>query len=113
MDFCNLHRLSERELLEAIYRAVLTLNEESEHMSKELDDLTAEVAAETTIDQSAVALINGLAAQITAAGTDPAKLAALTTQMKTQSGDLAAAITANSPKPPTPTPTPAPVPPAA
>lgn len=66
-------------------------------MSKELDDLTAEVAQETTVENSAITLINGLAAQITAAGTDPAKLAALTASIKSSSDALAAAVTANTP----------------
>jgi hypothetical protein len=85
-----------------LLRALLA---QGEKMSKELDDLTAEVAAETTVEASAVTLIQGLAAQITAAGTDPAKLAALTTQIKTSSDALAAAVAANTPAaPPAPAP---------
>lgn len=66
-------------------------------MSKELDDLTAEVAANNAIEESAITLINGLAAQIAAAGTDPAKLQALTDSLTAESANLAAAITANTP----------------
>jgi hypothetical protein len=66
-------------------------------MSKELDDLTAEVAADTAVESSAVTLINGLAAQITAAGTDPAKLSALTSSLTTSSTALAAAVAQNTP----------------
>ena len=69
-------------------------------MSKELDDLTAEVAQDTTIEASAVTLIQGLVAQITAAGTDPAKLAALTASLTTSSTALAAAVAANTPAAP-------------
>lgn len=65
-------------------------------MAGELDALTAEVAAEETVEDSAIALINGFAAQITAAGTDPAKLTALTTSIKAKSDQLAAAVTANT-----------------
>lgn len=36
-----------------------------------LDTLTAEVANNTTVEKSAVALIQGLKAQLDAAGTDP------------------------------------------
>lgn len=67
-----------------------------------LDDLTAQVAANTTVEQSAITLIQGLAAQLAAAGTDPAKLAALTSSLKTSADALAAAITANTPHAPAP-----------
>lgn len=62
-----------------------------------LDDLTAQVTDNETVEASAVALINGIAARITAAGTDPAKLAALTASLKTSRDVLAAAIVANTP----------------
>ncbi len=62
-----------------------------------LDTLTADVANLTTVDQSAVTLINGLAAQIKAAGTDPVALKALTDQMEAQTSALAAAVAANTP----------------
>lgn len=71
-------------------------------MSKEMDDLEAQVTAITTAEQSAVALIKGLADQIAAAGTDKAKLAALTASLRTDADDLAAAVTANTPVVPTP-----------
>lgn len=70
-------------------------------MSKELDDLTAEVAADTAVESSAVTLIQGLAAQIAAAGTDPVALKALTDSLTTSSTALAAAVTANTPVAPT------------
>lgn len=62
-----------------------------------LDDLTAQVAANRTVIDSALALINGIAARITAAGTDPAKLSALTSDLKSEDDALAAAVTANTP----------------
>ena len=65
-----------------------------------LDDLTAQVAANTTVEASAVTLIQGLAAQLAAAGTDPAKLASLQASLKTSADSLAAAITANTPAAP-------------
>lgn len=65
-------------------------------MSAELDALTAQVAQNTTIETSAVTLIEGLAAQIAAAGTDPAKLTALTTSLNASATTLAAAIAANT-----------------
>lgn len=80
-------------------------------MSKELDDLTAQVAANTQVEQSAVTLIQGIAAQLAAAGTDPVKLQALHDQLKSSADALAAAVAANTPAaPPAPSPV---VPPAA
>jgi ABC-type transporter Mla subunit MlaD len=61
-----------------------------------LDALTAQVTANTTVIGSALTLINGFAAQLAAAGTDPAKLADLANQLKTQDDALAAAVAANT-----------------
>ena len=61
-----------------------------------IDDLTTQVAANTTVEGSAVTLINGLAAQLKAAGTDPVKLAALQASLKTSADALAAAVAANT-----------------
>jgi uncharacterized protein YoxC len=65
-----------------------------------IDDLTAQVAANTSAEDSAVTLLNELAAMLAAAGTDPAKLAALQTDLKTHADALAAAIVANTPAAP-------------
>jgi hypothetical protein len=67
-----------------------------------LDDLTAQVAANKSVSQSALILINGIADRITAAGADPAKLAALTASLKSDDDDLAAAVKANTPAATTP-----------
>ena len=66
----------------------------------ELDDLTAQVAANKTVIDSALILINGIADRIKAAGTDPAALAELTASLKSEDDALAAAVTANTPAPP-------------
>jgi hypothetical protein len=73
-----------------------------------LDQLTTDVTAETTIDQSAITLINGLAAQIKAAGTDPVALKALTDQMEANATALSAAVAANTQQAPAPAPAPTP-----
>lgn len=67
-----------------------------------IDDLQAAVAAEDTVIDSAIALINGIPALIAAAGTDPAKLAALQADITAKSGALAAAVAANTPAAPAP-----------
>jgi hypothetical protein len=79
---------------------IVTLNQET--IMSALTDLQAAVAAEDTVIQSAVTLINGIPALIAAAGTDPAALAALQTDITTQAAALAAAVTANTPAATTP-----------
>lgn len=63
----------------------------------DLTGLTAEVARNTTVEASALALIQGLAAQITAAGTDPVALKAITDQLTQNDNALATAVAANTP----------------
>ena len=65
-----------------------------------IDDLSAQVSANTTVVGSALTLIQGLAAQLAAAGTDPAKLAALQASLKASDDALAAAVAANTPAAP-------------
>lgn len=69
------------------------------HMSKELDTLTAQVEANNSVLESAIVLINGLAAKVIAAGTDPVALKALTDSLVAEDTKLAAAVTANTTPP--------------
>ena len=62
-----------------------------------IDDLVADVTAENTVIDSAMALIQGLKASLDAAGADPAKLAQLKTDIEAKSAALAAAVAANTP----------------
>jgi len=66
-------------------------------MSKELDDIVAQVKANGDVIDSAIVLINGIADRITAAGTDGAALAALTAELKAKDEVLAASVLANTP----------------
>lgn len=66
-------------------------------MTPELQALTDQVTANTAIAASAVTLINGIAARIDAAKTDPAALTALADSLRSSDTDLAAAIEANTP----------------
>lgn len=72
-------------------------------MSKEFDDLTAQVAKNSEVLDSAVVLINGIADRIAAAGVDPVKLQALTTELRDKDQILADAVTAGTPTPTTTT----------
>ena len=73
------------------------IRETLEKIMSALDDLTAAVAAEDTVIDSAVTLINGFAAQLAAAGTDATKLAALQADIKAKTATLSAAVAANTP----------------
>lgn len=73
-----------------------------------VEEVKAAVAAESTVISSAVTLINGLAAQVEAAKTDPAALDEVIANMKASSDALAAAVAANTPAAPPAEETPAP-----
>ena len=62
-----------------------------------LDALTAQVAANRAVIDSAVVLINGIADRIKAAGVDQTALDALVADLKSEDDTLAAAVTANTP----------------
>ena len=81
----------------------LILNQQETIMSA-LDDLQAAVAAEDTVIDSAITLINGIPALIAAAGVDPAKLTALQADITAKSKALADAVTANTSASTTPPP---------
>jgi len=61
-----------------------------------IDALAAEVEKNTQVDQSAIVLIQGLADQIAAVATDPAKVTELAAKLKASTDALAAAVAANT-----------------
>ena len=63
----------------------------------DLSELSAQVAANNDVIQSAIALIQGIKAKLDAAGTDPAALKALSDSLASQDRELADAIVANTP----------------
>ena len=73
------------------------------HMSQALDDLKAQVAANVSLEASAIQLISRLADQIAAAANDPVALQQLTTDLKAEADKLAAALVAGTPASPTTT----------
>ena len=96
----NLHIKPDHEVLARLDLVLdkldlVTSNQET--MMAAIDDLQAAVAAEDTVIDSAITLIQGIPALIAAAGVDPAKLAALQTDITTKSSALAAAVAANTP----------------
>lgn len=70
-------------------------------MAADLTSLQAQVEQTTTVEQSAVTLIQGIAAQLTAAQGDPAAVQAIIAQLNRSATSLAAAIAANTPAAPT------------
>lgn|GEM_PF-5213051 len=62
-----------------------------------MKELEEQVAAQTAVEASAMTLIQGLHDQLAAAGTDPAKLEALRSSLKSSADALAAAVAANTP----------------
>ena len=79
-----------------------TLQTTERKLMAALDDLQAQVQANTNLEQSAVTLIQGLAKQITDAvnSNDSSALAALAQQLNTSAAALGSAIAANTPADP-------------
>lgn len=67
---------------------------------QDISQLETEVSEEVTIMGSAEVLINGFADRLRDAGTDPAKLAKLQSDLDTSGNSLAAAVSANTPAAP-------------
>ena len=63
----------------------------------DLTPLATEIAALTTVVDSAVALIDSLADQLEAAKTDPAAIQALADSLRAQKTELSDAVVANTP----------------
>jgi hypothetical protein len=68
-------------------------------MSAQLDALQAEVARNTSVDQSAIILLTRLAEQIAANANDPVAMQKLADDLKASSDALAAAVAANTAAP--------------
>ena len=86
--------------------AILKLLQESKArevaMSVEMDALVTAVNENTSLDDSVIALLNGLSAQILDAAGDKAKATALAAEVQAKSAAVAAAIAANTPAAPPP-----------
>ncbi len=79
-----------------------TLRRQGERIMAMLDDLQAQVAANGTVIQSVITLVQGLVVKLQAAldANDPTKVQAVIDQLKAQDQALAAAVAANTPTPP-------------
>lgn len=85
----------------AALRAILTtlhnIDRNIADMATVLEDLSAQVAVNAQVEASAVQLIQNIAAQLAAAGTDPVALTALKDTLSASATALAAAVAANTP----------------
>lgn len=81
----------------AILTTIQRIEGRIESMATEIERLTASVARNTNTIESAIVLIRGINDRIKAAGTDPAKLAALTNDLDREDDALAAAVAENTP----------------
>ena len=87
---------AEKQQLDRIEQMLVQLNNQEETELMTLQELKTQVEKNTVIEESAVTLIQGLAAQLEAAKNDPAAIQALADELTHSGTDLAAAITANT-----------------
>jgi hypothetical protein len=68
------------------------------HIMATIQDVTAAVAAESTVDDSIIALLNGIVQQLkdAQAANDPAALDAVVSSIQANTAKLQAAVTANT-----------------
>jgi hypothetical protein len=83
--------------LDAIIKLLGESRQREITMSVEMDALQAAVTQNTSLDDSIIVLLNGLAAQVLDAAGDKAKATALAAELTAKSTALQAAITANTP----------------
>lgn len=105
------HAIHEKldQMARSLARIEQLLRLEGKFIMSTLDDLATQVQANADAEAAAVQLIQGLADQLAAVAGDPAKVAALSAQLKASADALGAAILANTPAAP-PAPAPAPTP---
>lgn len=77
-----------------------TIMSTGNQVSQDVLDLQAQVASDTTVQQSVITLLNGLSTQLGTAKNDPAAVEAIIATMKQNSAAIAAAIVANTPAAP-------------
>lgn len=119
MNLCGFFKSSWKKDVSAKLETIISkldeiinlIKQEGVTMTLELDALQQQVAENTSLEQSAIQLIEGIADQLEEVKDDPEEISALTASLKSTATALAAAIAANTPAPePTPEPTPEPEP---
>ena len=107
MLFRNKHRQSLQDQLNQVLVGITRLEKQMSKLDDQITALTAQVAANTDVENSALVLIQGFSARLDAAvasaqaaGATPAQLQALTdlgTAITASDDSLAAAVQANTP----------------
>lgn len=98
----------EEKLMKQLFSRILHMEDK---IMTQIEMLQAAIAAEDTVIGSAIILINGIAARISAAGTDEVALARLVIDVQSNAAALASCVSANQPAPaPVEAPAPAPAP---
>jgi hypothetical protein len=92
----------ETNKLDAILKMLRESKGREVAMSVEMDALVVAVNENTSLDDSVIALLNGLSAQILDAAGDKTKATALAAEVQAKSAAVAAAIAANTPAAPPP-----------
>ena len=92
MDIDILLWLSVANRLDNVESSLTKMEAMVSQISDNLDALVAQVAANSSALDSAIEVINSIAARIAAAGVDPEALAALTSELKLKDAALAEAI---------------------
>lgn len=100
------------ERLDAIDAAIAQLKTQGEQIMATLADITAAVAAEKTVEDSVITLLQQLSQMLkdAIAANDPVAMQAVVDQLNANAKTLSDAVVANTPTPPTPAPAPAPTP---
>lgn len=88
--------------LRSLMRIAIFSADKLEKIMAQIDDLEAELARNTSVDQSVLALITDLLAQVEAAKTDPVRIQAVIDKFRANDDSLAAAVAANTPAAPAP-----------
>lgn len=101
MDFAFYKFLSNLDKkVNSILALVKEIKQREVIMATDLSVLQDQITETITIEQSAITLIQGLAAQIESLKEDPAALQALADQLKGSADTLAQAVIANTPAAP-------------
>jgi hypothetical protein len=84
-------------LFEDIFEQLSAISQRIDSIMANLDQLTQDVADIETVGQSVITLLDGLKAALDAAGTDPVKLAELSSRLGSEKQALSDAVTRNTP----------------
>lgn len=89
-----------RRFTAAVDRLAAAVETRGDLYMSALEDLQLEVQAALTVEESALALIDGLARKLAEAGNDAGAIAALSTAIRAEREKLAASVLANTPSGP-------------